>query len=130
MKKIISGFLLMMMLFVFTSCGKQEKPMSFEENCWEQVENVETVEKDDGAYSVTLTAPDYAEIIQRLAQKGVTDITTESLAKAVKENPDAVKEYSLIAESDGEDAIQDALMEQIALDMLAVMMKDAVGEMQ
>ena len=127
MKKLVSILLSVILILLLAACGKDE-PVSFEDSCWEKVEDCETTVLDNGTVSVTLTAPDYTAIIKYLEESGVTgDLTIEMLADAVKDHPDAVKEYSFIADSDQDDAIRDALMEQIAYEMLVIALEDTVG---
>ena len=125
-KRLITVVLAILLVLVLSACSKED--VSFEDSCWEQVQNCESMVLDDGTVSVTLTAPDYSAIIQHLVENGVTgDVTVEMLDEAAKDNPGSVKEYSFVAESIEEEAIQNALMEQIAYELLIIAMEDVAG---
>ena len=126
MKQLITVAMAMLLVLVLSACSKED--VTFEDSCWKQVQNCETMDLEDGTVLVTLTAPDYSAIIQHLAENGVTgDVTVEMLDEAAKDNPGSVKEYSFVAESTEEEAIQNALMEQITYELLIIAMEDVVG---
>jgi len=97
------------------------------DDCWEHVTNMNVEELDDGAVEVTLTAPDYASLVKMLATENKGDPTSELIAKAVKNNPETVKEYTFTAASSEETDIKNALMEQISYELVALTLVDMIG---
>ena len=101
--------------------------ISITDDCWEHVTNMHVEELDDGTVGVTLTAPDYASLVKMLAAENKGDPTGELIAKAVKNNPETVKEYAFVAFSSEETDIKNALMEQISYELVALTLEDMIG---
>ena len=128
MRRYITILLAAMLVLALAACSKENEPVTFEDTCWEQVEDCVTTELDDGTVSVSLSAPDYTALLELLIENGLDEeLTIELLAEAAKDNPDAVKEYTFIVESSDDEAIREALLEQIAYEMLILAMEDYVG---
>lgn len=104
----------------------EDESVAMRESCWAKVTDYKVVEQEDGMATVTLTAPDYPALLQHLVDNGVTTgVTIDMLDEAAAQNPDAVKEYSFAVDAVNEEDVKEALMEQIAFDLMAV----AVGGM-
>lgn len=101
--------------------------VSLADDCWEHVTNMNMVEQGDGTVEVTLTAPDYVSIMKLLAGESGDTITREHITKAVKSNPEMVKEYVFIASSSAEIDIKNTLMEQISYELVALTLEDIIG---
>lgn len=129
MKNKLLLFVAVLLAISLAGCAnKSEEPLTFEDSCWEQVKNLKKKKLEDGNVSVSLTAPDYTAVIQYLVENGVSkDVTLEMISDAIDANPKAVKNYSFVVESSDEEMIRDALIEQIAIDLLVIAMEDCVG---
>lgn len=103
------------------------EPVSVEENCWEHVTNMHITEQANGTAQVTLTAPDYVLLAKLLAAENNDSITAERITQAVKDNPEAVKEYTFTAFSVEEYDVKAALMEQIAYELIGTTLMDLGG---
>lgn len=145
MKKVL--LILMAFLLVASVCACSKEPeqpsntdnnsqaselenvsVAMREKCWEKVADYKVVEEEDGTATVTLMAPDYPALLQYLADNGVASgVTIDMLDEAATQNPDAVKEYSFAVASVDEEEVKGALMEQIALDLMAVAVSGMMG---
>ena len=143
MKKVLLVVAVVLLLASMCACSKeQEQPsnpensspvseledesVAMRESCWARVTDYKVIEQEDGTATVALTAPDYPALLHYLADNGVTSgVTIDMLDEAATQNPDAVKEYSFAVASVDEEDVKEALMEQIAFDLMAV----AVGGM-
>lgn len=103
------------------------KGISITDDCWEHVTNMNVAEQDDGTVKVTLTAPDYVSLVKLLASDNEDAVTGEHIAKAVKNNPECVKEYAFTASSSAETDVKIALMEQISYELVALTLEDMIG---
>lgn len=103
------------------------KAISITDDCWEHVTNMNIVEQDDGTVKVTLTAPDYVSLVKLLASDNEDVVTGEHIAKAVKNNPECVKEYAFTASSSAGTDVKNALMEQISYELVALTLEDMIG---
>lgn len=101
--------------------------MSITDDCWEHVTNMNVTEQGDGTAEVTLTAPDYVSLVKLLASESGDAITGDHITKAVKNNPETVKEYTFTASSSEEADIKNALMEQISYELVALTLEDMIG---
>lgn len=121
---IFTGAALMML----SACGKKESA-PIDQFCWEQIsqytvteippENTDPTDPFSENYvSVTLTAPDYFSLLTELAKEdSAKEITSDMLAKAIKNHPDAVKEYTFTASSSDEANIRNGFFDAIAHDL-------------
>jgi len=103
------------------------KTVSIADDCWKHVTNMSVVEQEDGAVEVTLTAPDYVSLVKLLAGENSDTVTSEHIAKAVKNNPECVKEYVFTASSSADTDIKNALMEQISYELVALTLEGTIG---
>lgn len=101
--------------------------VSITDDCWKHVANLNIVEQGDGTAEVTLTAPDYVSLVKLLAGESGDTITGEHITRAVKNNPETVKEYTFTASSSAETDIKNALMEQISYELVALTLEDIIG---
>ena len=141
MKKVLLVLLAVILLVSMCACSKKPDNVSdpqksdaaaeavaMRERCWATVTECKVVEQEDGTAAVTLSGPDYPALLQYLADNGVTgNVTIDMLDDAAAQNPTAVKEYSFVAASVDEDKVQEALMEQVAFDLMAVAFDGMVG---
>ena len=101
--------------------------VSIADDCWDRVTNMNVTEQGDGTVEVTLTAPDYVSLVKLLSAEGNEDVNSEHITKAVKDNPETVKEYVFTASSSAETDIKNALMEQISYELVALTLVDMIG---
>ena len=101
--------------------------ISVAEDCWEHVIDMNVVDQEDGTVEVTLTAPDYVSLVKLLAGEGNDNVTSEYITKAVKNNPETVKEYNFTASSSAETDIKSALVEQISYELVALTLAGMIG---
>lgn len=138
MKKIIVIGIVAVLIIIATITTvmlltKEETPpanteaVSIIDECWERVTNMNIEELDDGTVEVTLTAPDYVSLVKLLAGENKDVLSGELIAKAVKNNPETVKEYTFTASSSAEADIKNALMEQISYELVALTLEDMIG---
>ena len=128
MRRVITILLAAILILVLAAYSKEKDSVSFEDSCWEQVEDCKTTILEDGTVSVSLYAPDYTALLELLVENDLDEeLTIEMLDEAAKDNPDAVKEYIFIVESSDDETIREALLEQIAYEMLILAMEDYVG---
>lgn len=115
MKKLF--LVLCMLVLALTACGNNDKPV--DEYCWEQASDYTIVsENDDGSVIVSLMAPDYAQLIQTiLTEDSDAEISVESLSDAIKDYPEAVKEYIISVNTTDEDAVKAVFTDQIAKEL-------------
>ena len=113
-KRMLVFFALALFL---SACGKGKTPLG--QYSWEQVSDYAIVaENDDGSVIVTLTAPDYAQLIQTMLSADCNaKISEQSLAEAIEMYPDCVKVYTISADTSEEGAIQAAFSDQIAKEL-------------
>lgn len=118
MKKVLLCFCIIVL--TLSACGN--KPAPVDEYCWEQVSDYSvSAEKEDGSVTVTLTAPDYAQLIQMiLSEDSNAEISAETLAKATMAYPEIVKDYIISSNTSDEADIQVAFNEQIAKELAIV----------
>lgn len=128
MRRVITILLAAILILVLAACSKEKNSVSFEDSCWEQVEDYETTILEDGTVSVSLYAPDYTALLELLVENGVAEeLTVEMLTEAAEDNPDAVKEYTFVVESSDDESIREKLLEQIAYEMLILAMEGYMG---
>lgn len=104
-----------------------KETVSIAEDCWDHVTDMNVIEQDDGTVKVTLTAPDYVSLVKLMAAENDDTVTGKLITKAVKSNPEMVKEYVFIASSSAEIDIKNALMEQISYELVALTLEDMIG---
>ncbi len=116
------------LLVLLSACGNKES-ISLAQFCWEQASDYTVTESPadptnsaaaptSGSVTVTLTAPDYSSLMAGLAENNPSEeITSDTLAKAIKNEPDSVKEYTFTASSSDEDIIREAFLDNIAHDL-------------
>ncbi len=127
--------IVVVLLFALLSLYKQlqgtahteTQSISITENCWEYVTDCQIIEQDNGTVSVTLTAPDYVQLVAQIAEETTGRVTAEMIAEAVKNSPQMVKEYSFVAKTGEDEDVKVALIEQISYELLAVTLKDING---
>ena len=126
MKRLITVIILLLFTLVLGACSS--KDASFEDRCWKQVEDYEATELEDGTISVSLFAPDYTALLNHLVEAGIEDeLTVDILIEAAEDYPDAVKEYRFSASSAEEETVRKELMEQIAYEMMILVMDNYKG---
>ena len=116
--------LLSVLLLAVTLNACAPKEVTFEDQCWDNAKDVEIVNKEDGTVEVTLKAPDYTKLLESIIENGDADnITLDVLAESIKENPDAVKEYNMILESEDEEEMKNALKDYISYEIIESMLE-------
>lgn len=114
MKKLLIA--LIALSLTLSACGKNNAPI--DEYCWEQADDYSISAESSNAVTITLTAPDYAQLIQNiLSENSKAAITIDVLSEAISASPDAVREYTFIAESSDEEDIRAAFNDQIAKEL-------------
>ena len=118
LKKIWIVFCVFML--TLSACGKNATPV--DEYCWKQVSNYSIItENEDGTVTVILTAPDYAQLIQKmLSEDSNTEVSVETLAEATKTYPEVVKDYLISSSTADKADIQAAFSDQIAKELAIV----------
>ena len=101
--------------------------ISINDICWENVTNMNVMELEDGSVKVTLTAPDFVSLVKLLDGEYNDTVTSKNIAKAVKNNPECVKEYVFTSSSSLEADIKSALMEQISYELTASTLEGMIG---
>ena len=101
--------------------------VSIVEDCWKHVTEISVVEQNDGAVEVTLMAPDYVSLVKLLAVENNDTVTGDLISKAIRNNPETVKQYTFTASSSAESDVKKALMEQISYELLAQTLMDING---
>lgn len=124
---IIATIATVMLLIKEETPPAKTETVSIIDDCWERVTNMNVEELDDGTVEVTLTAPDYVSLVKLLAGESGDAITGEHITRAVKNNPETVKEYTFTASSSEETDIKNALMEQISYELVALTLEDMIG---
>ena len=128
MKKLL--IVLVALMLTLTGCGKNDDtPIG--DYCWEQANDYTISDESSNAVTITVTAPDYAQLIQNILSEGSSaNITIDALSEAISASPDSVKEYTFISDSSDEDDIKAAFTDQIAkeLAIAAISRTDAKEE--
>ena len=128
MKKLF--IILIAIILTLTGCGKNDDA-PIDDYCWEQADDYAILDESAKAVTITVTAPDYAQLIQNiLSEDSSTSITIDALSEAISVSPDSVKEYTFISDSSDEDDIKAAFTDQIAkeLAVAAISRTDAKEE--
>ena len=122
-KRIIIGISIALTLMVcvvlllqISKC--KERREVFSESCWENVKDYKITELDDGTFSVRVIAPDYKEIMRRIAvENEEIVVTAENLNKMVRNNEKLNKEYEYIVGTDEIDVIKAGYINAVGNDL-------------
>ena len=115
MKKLL--IVLVALMLALTGCGKNDDtPIG--DYCCEQANDYTISDESSNAVTITVTAPDYAQLIQNILSEGSSaNITIDALSEAISASPDSVKVYTFISNSSDEDDIKAAFTDQIAKEL-------------
>ena len=88
--------------------------------CWDQVSNYSVIsEESPNNVTVSIVAPDYAQLILGvILEDGEAKINPKALSDAINNNPNQQKEYIVTSNGSDEESIKQALMEQIAKELM------------
>lgn len=115
MKKLL--IILIAIVLTLTGCGKNDDT-PIDDYCWEQADDYAISDESSKAVTITVTAPDYAQLVQNiLSEDSSASITIDALSEAISVSPDSVKEYTFISDSSDEDDIKAAFTDQIAKEL-------------
>lgn len=108
-----------MVLLLLTACRHKE-PESVSDFSWNQVSSYSTTTNlDNGQITATVSAPDYAAIIEELLKNDPSEkLTTTALEKAVKEYPDKIKEYTFEVTSEDEETVRLGFLDQVSFEII------------
>ena len=74
---------------------------------------------EDGRTIITIQAPDFSQIVLKISNEiDYQNISVTDLKKAVKENPELIKEYTISLKNLDEENIKKAFSSQIAYELL------------
>lgn len=134
MKKYVALLCSLLLLTSLCACtqkqtekSSEEKMISLQDSCWKYVTDQQTTELDDGSILVTLTAPDYSAIIEQLSNRKDENITNAMLIEAPSAYPNYIKEYTLTVDSADEASVKQALLDQIACELVALTLSKLEG---
>lgn len=122
-KKIIIGagiaLIVVVGVFIMLQTNKNKKyPERFSERCWEEVKDYTISETENGMFTVELKAPDYKELLKKIAGNNEEIVVTDDiLMNLSKENKDALKQYMFSVETNDIEVIKEAYFNEIGNDI-------------
>lgn len=85
-------------------------------------------ENDDGTYTISISAPNFSEILSEVSDQ--EELTIETLKKAVEDHPDITKEYQIFVENKEQAEIDVAFFEQVSYDLVVGAITDIEVELE
>lgn len=106
---------------IVSSCVKEKNANNegIKEYCQKYVTDYKILEeKEKGEIVISVTAPDFNDIVEEIGNKGKEDIDIEVIEKSVKGNPDCEKEYVFSVSSEEKEAIEEKFYEKISEELM------------
>ena len=108
-------------LGILSSCGADKKGDNegIKEYCQKYVSDYKILEeKEEGEIVVSVTAPDFSNIVEAIVNEGKENIEIEDIEKAVKDNPDCEKKYVFSVCSEEKEEIEEKFFEKLSEELI------------
>ncbi len=121
--KIISMCIMMILLTIsFSGCSNDENNRkSIKDLCGEYSSEYSVIEeKSDGAYLISVTAPDFSKI-SRIITDSNNDINVDAteLEKTIKQYPEHIKEYEFLVEDCKTATVEKSFFDKVSYELTA-----------
>lgn len=121
--KIISMCIMMIFLTIaFSGCSNDESNReSIKDLCCEYSSEYSVIEeKSDGAYLISVTAPDFSKISRIITDSNNdSNVDATELEKMIKQYPEHIKEYEFLVEDCETATVEKAFFDKVSYELTA-----------
>lgn len=120
--KIISMCIMIILLTIaFSGCSSDENNReSIKDLCVEYSSEYSVIEESDGAYLISVTAPDFSKISRLITDSNNdSNVDETELEKMVKQYPENIKEYEFLVENCETATVEKAFFDKVSYELAA-----------